>query len=118
MRRRLFTGLANLSAAVALLALGAALVAFVFIFQSALLSQPGESAMPNPRPAYVVADGPFPSKYSADGEERPQWTVIIYTAQDTPLREYHVGNFTRAVSLADEIARDRNLELVIDAAQD
>ena len=76
-----------------------------------------EAPMPAPaRPAYVAVDGPFPSQDPRTGDEVPEYSVTLFTAQDRPLRSYHPRGYARACALALDIARDRRLQLVIDAS--
>lgn len=73
----------------------------------------------NPEPRAVFFDGPH-SKPDPKGEkdEQPFWTVYVGRDWGDPVKTvYQVNTFSRAASLAQAMAADRNLELVNDAQE-
>jgi hypothetical protein len=72
----------------------------------------------NRRPACVILDGPYPDQDPRDGEEIPVYSVTIADADGEPLdgkgNAYSVHDRAGALQLAENIARDRRLELVDD----
>jgi hypothetical protein len=64
----------------------------------------------------VICDGPY-ADVDRDGDEVPTWSVCIGDDEGEPCGTvYRCSTFTGAVKLARDIARDRRLELVMEAS--
>ena len=64
----------------------------------------------------VFIDGPQPDQ-NAEGDEIPVWLVYVGDEEAEPVGTvYTCHNFTAAEQLAQRIARDRQLELIHEAA--
>jgi hypothetical protein len=60
---------------------------------------------------YVFFDGPFADNTKSDVEV-PYWTVYVATDIDSPTNKlYTIYNFAKAQALANNIARDRKIEI-------
>jgi hypothetical protein len=63
----------------------------------------------------VFFDGPQ-SAQDHEGDEIPIWVVYVGDQDAEPVgKVYTVGSYTYAATLAQSIARDRNLELIDEA---
>jgi len=75
--------------------------------------------MKNTKAAAVFFDGPFPQISKRTGEEFPVWKVFIGDEDGEPIdpkKVYTSPRYGTMYRLAEDMASDRGLELVIDAS--
>lgn len=80
---------------------------------------PARSTVPPKQIATAIYfDGPH-SDTNRDGDEVPSWTVYAGDGFADPVGKiYHVSAYDSALILAQRMAKDRRLELVVDATRD
>lgn len=67
------------------------------------------------KPDAVVLDGPF-ADVDRYGDEIPYWSVTLASEENECIKTYSVYSWSRAVALAEKIARDRRIEFVRDGS--
>ena len=65
---------------------------------------------------YVIVDGPYSGGISADiGDEIPEWVVALCDDDGADIQTHTCASYESAMELGRVLAREMNVELVIEA---
>lgn len=68
------------------------------------------------RVTYVIVDGPYSGGIRADlGDEIPEWVVALCDDDGGDLQTHTCASYDSAMELGQVLAREMNIELVIEA---